>query len=405
MIAMTLIALAFPKLSRLHADETSAVSGTVPAVVEKASKPISESEAIQVAHLLSEAIQKGDIEACDKLLDWGPTIDKVTELPIAPNLDEGRKNFRKRCLTTLRREASIARLLAEQVKAGGSYKFIRMNLNEPEPYVLFRLNSALNGPNYHYLYLQRRPDGAVVVADAFVFVSNERLSEGWRREWLTATKDLMRTSLDRFLFPKDARSGGADEFSKLYALSQGRKGNETLAFYRKLPDVLRKDKQVLTIRLKAAMAVSPEELTQSIKDFRKYYPDDVGVDFLLIPGHASQSKFDKALECLDRVNEQIGGDFLLLTQRASLLVAMKRIPEAKKAVTDAISGEPDLRDAYVVGLSVSLAEQNFDDTVRYLNILQNQFGYRWDDFDDASDYSEFVKSPQYLKWMDTRRKN
>jgi tetratricopeptide (TPR) repeat protein len=158
------------------------------------------------------------------------------------------------------------------------------------------------------------------------------------------------------------------------------------------------------MRLSIAVRVSAEEWNRAVDDYRKYYPNDLGIDFYLMNGHATQKQYEKALECLDRANKQVGGDSMMLYQRSALLLELQRIPEAKSAIEDAIIGEPDLQILYSHALNVSLVEQNFDDTVRYLTILENDSGQQCPDLQEIPTYSEFVKSRQYRNWIEARPK-
>jgi hypothetical protein len=78
-----------------------------------------------------------------------------------------------------------------------------------------------------------------------------------------------------------------------------------------------------------------------------------------------------------------------------------RVAEAKNEIDAAVAHEPDEHDGYAIGLDVALAEENFDDTVRFLMILEKVFGADWSDLEEAPEFAEFVKSPQYGEWLET----
>jgi predicted Zn-dependent protease len=153
--------------------------------------------------------------------------------------------------------------------------------------------------------------------------------------------------------------------------------------------------------MNAAQSVSEEEYRKSLEDMRTYYPDDPATDFLSIDGYMLQKQFDEAVKCLDRTNEQVR-DPLLLARRANILLLTKNVAEARKSAQEAIRGEPDFSDGYLVALDVAVADQNHDETVTYLNILEKKFGYQWKELRSVPNFAEFVKSPQYAAWAESQ---
>lgn len=147
---------------------------------------------------------------------------------------------------------------------------------------------------------------------------------------------------------------------------------EALEEYQKFPEAVRRDKSMLILRMRAAQMVSSEEYAACIEDFRKYHPNDAALDFLLVGHYSLRKEYAEALKCLDRVNLNVGGDSMLLAQRANLLALLEKFDEARKAIQDAIAAEPDVSDPYMAGLDVSVVAKEFDDTVKYLNILEKR---------------------------------
>jgi len=260
------------------------------------------------------------------------------------------------------------------------------------------------GLNYHQLFLARNAGGKLVASDIFYFLNAERMSDMLRRAWLPVAAAKMQSN------PEKAKTQGdlvVASFSALQRINElVNKGQfaEALELYGKLPEAARKDKTILILRYRAAQAVSEEEYVKSIDDFRKFHPGDTALDFILIDGYALRKEYSEALKCLDRTNANVGGDPLLLVQRASLLLQMKKVPEARQAITAAIASEPDLSDPYATALDVSLADENFDETAEYLTILETRFGVAWKDLREVPAFAEFVKSPQYQKWSVRQKK-
>jgi tetratricopeptide (TPR) repeat protein len=372
---------------------------------EVESKPISEDEANQFVDKFSGLILRGDREGANKLIDWDGVLALATQTPESPKLASVRKAFSTASVQQLRSAAGITAKIYDELKRGGSYKCVRIEINGPEPFAMYRFNLAQQrGVNYHRIYLKRNADGSIVASDVFVLLTAERLSETLRRSWVPFAQSELRSGLERLLLPRDPYVDSLVMLGKFAQLAASQKSVEALELYRKLPPAAQRDKSALVLRVVAASTVSEEEFLEAVKDLRKYLPDDVAADFILVGSYRIRRKFAEALECLDRTSKRMGGDSMLLVSRAQILLEMKRVPEAREAIEDAILGEPDLSDAYSIGIDVSLADQNFDETVKYLTILESQFGQKWKDLREVPGFAEFVKTPQYEKWAETQKK-
>ncbi len=161
----------------------------------------------------------------------------------------------------------------------------------------------------------------------------------------------------------------------------------------------------MVIALTSAQSVSDKDYLQAIDDFRKAYPKDPAFDLILIDGYAMRKQYDETLQCIDRLNAAVGGrDAALLAKRAAMLLEQAKVAEARKAVDAAMAVEPDERDGYAVGLDVALAEKNFDDTAKFMTVLEKKFGLQWQNLEQVAEFAEFLKSPQYREWLKTQKK-
>lgn len=372
----------------------------------QAAKPaaITEQEASEFADALTDVAKNGDIDGYNTLLDWEGIIDRATALPKNPELEQARADFKRGGMAELKRSGGMISRINADIKKGGSYKCLRISVDGKEPYVIFRLKLPRGGGvNYHQLFLERNLDGKVIANDMFVFLSAERISETFHRSWIPVAKEQLKTTDQKRNTETEPLIAKLNDFKKFTDLVGKEKFAEALKVYREFPEALQKDKNALLIRLRAAQAVSETEYSEVLDDFRKFYPDDIALDFLLIDSYTIRKQFALALKCVERTNKNVGGDPMLLVMQANLLVLLKQFPEARKSVESAILAEPDLSEAYAAGLDVSLGDQNFDETVKYLTVLEKQFGYKWKDLREVPVFEEFVKSPQFREWVETQK--
>ena len=392
---------------------TLAMMGSlIPNVVAQQANPgkqvagaaISENEAQDFARGLEEAVTTGDFNRANQLMSWGALIDLSTEIPKLPELKPTREAFKKGAMGALRGKGLFVVINAE-IEKGGSYHFLRASVQEKEPYVQFRLKLPNGGLNYHRFYLVRQPDRKIIATDIYILVSAERMSQTLHRSWLPLATQAIREQ------GKKKNDAAADTFNaeiqatlKIITLNQEGKFPEVLAEYEKSMESVRREKNILLIRLLAAQNVSDEEYMKSIDDFRKYYPQDPALDFILIDQLILRKDYDKALGCVDRTMESLGKDSALLTTRANILLLQEKVPEALEEIKKAMAAEPDLVDPYSAALDISIAARDNDETASLLTVLETKFGYEWKDLKEVPVFEDFVKSPQFEKWVKTQKK-
>ena len=307
----------------------------------------------------------------------------------------------------MNRTGGILGAIHGAIEQGGGYKAVQIDVRGKVPHVLFRMKLADDGGlNYHRYSLIRRSGGAVVAGDMYVFMTAEDLSATLRRSWLPLANQTFKAAGGKAKAPEDPFLKNIGEYQKIATLFSKKEYAEVLALYRKLPEAVRKDKSLMIFALTSAQAVSEKDYIQAIDDFRKAYPKDPALDLILIDGYAMRKEYDETLQCIDRLNAAVGGrDAVLLAKRAAMLLELAKVADARKSVDAAMAAEPDERDGYAVGLDVALAEKNFDDTVKFMTVLEKKFGLQWKDLEQIDVFAEFVKSPQYREWLKTQKKS
>ena len=93
-----------------------------------------------------------------------------------------------------------------------------------------------------------------------------------------------------------------------------------------------------------------------------------------------------------------------MTTRANILLLQEKVPEALEEIKKAMAAEPDLVDPYSAALDISIAARDNDETASLLTVLETKFGYEWKDLKEVPVFEDFVKSPQFEKWVKTQKK-
>jgi tetratricopeptide (TPR) repeat protein len=130
----------------------------------------------------------------------------------------------------------------------------------------------------------------------------------------------------------------------------------------------------------------------------------VSVDFFLL-----KKQYDECLQCIDRVEQSVGGDPYLHSLRGNIFMEAGRFADAKAACEKAIQMEPTLDETYWSRITVALKEKNHADTAFWLRKIVTQCNatLEVDELRNIPDYAAFAKSEEYeplRKWYQTQKK-
>jgi hypothetical protein len=363
--------------------------------------PISDQESASFAEKMVAAMRVGDVAAAHALLDLDAAIESaMAGIELPANKKAGLiKGFKD----GFGRTGGLLTEVGQKVAAGGTFDHLRTRTIEGERRALFRLVLPDEGGiNYLEFPLARRPSGAVLAPDVYVFLSGEFFSQTIRRLILPVAAHENRGLLERL---QGEESEFVKSLGKLQQMaeqlrSQNAKG--AMDTYRSLPASVRNEKPTLLVRLQAAQQLGEEEYAAAIEDIRRLYPKDASVDFVSIDAYLLKREFDQALGCVDRLDKAVDTDPYLNVLRANIHIAADDLAAARKAAETAAGAPQPHRDAHVTLIRVALAENRHDAARGHLETLLDKFGLDLGELTGAPEFAEFVKSPEHAKWLKFR---
>ena len=284
----------------------------------------------------------------------------------------------------------------EQIVGAAGYKFLRVRARGAERWALFRMIWSDGTFTYHDMLLAEDANGKLRVIDVNALNTGVLFSESLRQvlPLLANESEELRELLT------DSEREFVEHSSTMAQITQaGDRGDyrSVLQFYDDLPPSLRRHKNLLSLRLRAAQALGGEEYSRALTDYRAYYQDDPSLDFLLIDLYAITGEVDESLRALDRILIATGGDPYLNALKAAALLEGQDLDAAKQEAQSAIDGEPTLQIGYQVLLTIVVARNEFEEAVQLLDEMETRFGFELTD--PPPEYSEFIDSPQYKVWL------
>lgn len=191
------------------------------------------------------------------------------------------------------------------------------------------------------------------------------------------------------------------EFKNLQKMVKAKQTGDfakAVELYKQLPEKLKQDKVSLGIRLSAAQQVSIEEYKDAIDDYYKYYPNEPGLNLLLIDRYIIDDDYEKALEAVDKTDSIVGGDVYLELYRANINTYLGNYLLSKNSFEKFLAKFPGYIDAYPVYVSILLV---YDEYAKAIEVVKNcKENYNFDPLKELSqeDYPEFYASEEYKKY-------
>ncbi|MBQ2822038.1 MAG: hypothetical protein IJF17_10715 [Thermoguttaceae bacterium] len=304
----------------------------------------SEQQAAVFARSLEEHLKNGNPDFFFRAIDWSTLTDQV--LQGIPQAKDAERFDRRYLISLFSEKGGIAQSVAEKVRMGGTYHFLRTKKINPNTIaVTFRLVDADGGLDYHDLYLVLKAGKLVQIREFYLYHFDETFSETLRRTlvpnlYVDGKNDygMMMSELIMLLHKENKLL--IQEFAKAF---EEKKPQRALDLFDQLPKELRCLKTFQLWRLKAAqLHDDPAVYSFVLADIRQRYRQEGWIDFLSLDYFFNHREFQKALACINHIDTLVGGDPYLENFRCWAFLNLENIPEAQRHFDCAIAKEPEL---------------------------------------------------------------
>jgi tetratricopeptide (TPR) repeat protein len=356
----------------------------------------SQSESLQLVEQFARGMASGDLATVDQLIDWDAVVQTATVGVEAT--DRFRDSFQLGLKQSLMGEHGFVRKTRRSLENGGTIRLLRTRQLEGQSRALLRVWPARGSLVYDELLLARRADGAVRVIDIYIFGSGELISESLHRSYLQAVAGQGRTLLGKSTAKDDALVQHLPTVAAMTDNFRQQKFAEALAAYRKLPESLQRDKNLLLLRVSAAQKLGADEYSAAVDAFHAAFPRDPALDIVLVDYYLKNQMTTEGLACVDRIDRAVGGDPGLAYTRAQFYLAAKQLDAARAQANQALAAEPRQTCISWTLTVISAEQQDFAETVRLLRSLREKLQVPIPDLTKIASFNGFVQSPEYAQW-------
>ncbi len=305
---------------------------------------LTEEEAGRFAKTLEENLQNGNPAFFIRAIDWSTLTNRVLEG--IPEEIRGNRFDRRYLIHLFSEKGGIAQSVAEKVKEGGTYHFLRVRqLDEETIAATFRLVDTQGGLDYHDLYLRRQGENLIQIHELYLYHFDETFSETLRRTlvpdlYVDGKDDYGMMMSERILLLFKENQLLIQEFSKAV---EEKNAETALYLFSRLPMELQEQKTFQFWYLKAAQAhADPNIYAFALAELREKYLKESWVDFLSLDYFFNHREYRQALECVDRIDERVGGDPYLENFRCWAFLNLRQFEKAEEHFQLGLKQEPEL---------------------------------------------------------------
>jgi len=284
----------------------------------------------------------------------------------------------------------LTQLLLDSTAPMERITLLRTRTYEGHPSALFRLLAEGGGVAYQEVLFKTMPDGEHRAFDSYVATSAERFS----------------AILQRFiaLGAEQENEGAGDAFvqgvlNMTDAQKEGR-FEDALKVYHGLPEVVRKNKTLLILRMMCAVNVSDQEMRAAADDFRSLYPDDPACDILMLDVYFTNREWAQAHECVQRLRVYAGEDAYLDYLQGAIHIASEQPVQARSMFETSAKREPTLLDPHWALLELDLAGKDHKAALYRIKQIESLgIEFSEENMRAAELYEEFVAAPEFQTWL------
>ena len=357
--------------------------------------PVSEQEALDFARAIDQGYRTAEASVLDRVVYREELFRRTLG---TTGLSVGMR-------VSVERMTDLSTLSDGPIKeaAGQSpaLRFLSMQKVDGEPRPLFRLLLTTRLDYVQYV-LAKTPDGALRIVDAYLMSTGECLSETLRAQVLGNPAFIDTLNTMRIPTPADMAlcMGKAGRILELFMYE---KPQDALDYYEKNAAEFKGIKVAHRARIGIAGKVSVDEFCRALEEFERDLPRDPAHTLLRVERHLLRQDREKGLAAIDALDKAVTGDPYLHVLRAKVHLAGDDLAKARASAEKATVDEPALDPGWWMTISVCLAQKDFAATARFLTAAGKALKIQVEDPAEIPLYAEFVKSPEYVEWMKSRK--
>lgn len=274
--------------------------------------------------------------------------------------------------------------------------FLRIRMVDGAPRPLYR-SSGSYGPGWYEWILGPGSRTEPRVIDAQMFSLGEPASVYMARSFIPEPEALKFLNKLKVPLPEEIFNT-RPERHQLMKHIMNREMKEAFEWFEKHKEKLGKDKMAQIMRLQVSTFMDGTAQADAYDDFEKHFPGDPALRYNRLGALRSTKKFDQALETVDQIDRDLGGDPLLDSTRAGILYEAGRKEEAEKRGKRCTDAEPTLAEGWYTRVTLRLMEKDWSGATDLLRTAEKTAKIKEARIKTLPNFKEYSESDAYLEW-------
>lgn len=287
----------------------------------------------------------------------------------------------------------LPKTILTQIQNTGYYNFIKYYIEGDYAHILFRYYND-GSINYH-LYLLTKIEDEYKIIDLFVFFTGEYYSK--------TLFNLFQNLFDNYGNINNLSFQSENDITEIRIL-QTHIRNENYQYalnqYNRLSEEFRNSKQMMLYRILITQNLSEDEYSKTLFEFQELFPNDPSLYLLSIDGYILQKRYEDALESIDSLDSQLGGDDFLDYYRGNIYYLKRDFEKAEIKYSSLVNNYPNFYDAYESLLFLYIEQEKNAQAVSVLENITTKFSLPKEQLimQIKNDFQKFSKSREFKQW-------
>jgi hypothetical protein len=315
-----------------------AKSGDKPADAAAQAGQIGDEEAKTLFAEFDKALATGNAEGIRAAMFYQATIEKALRELDLPNAVK--VGYFRGIMESFAGANGMPAHLAGRITNGEKYHLVRTRKIHGSPTVLYRHFDTKNRMGYSEFIVGPDAEGKAKILDIHEFGGDEYQSDQLRRSVISEAAKRNPEYAKTLTEEQRQWAKHENEIGEIDRNFEEEHYAEVIAGFEKLPEVLRKSRQMLGYRV-GAVRKKKDLCDDLVKLFREKYPGDRGLDLVMPAYLAAGDRWDEAIAAVDVFDRDLGGDTYLDAERANYQLQKGNFALAKTLIANAAKVEPD----------------------------------------------------------------
>jgi hypothetical protein len=279
------------------------------------------------------------------------------------------------------------------------YTFIDSYVNQQtkKVHAVFRLFSPEGGLNYHDYELNFNDSlNHWEILDVYPYLSGELFSKTFRSIYMPIILPMLNNNGE---IPTN-QVKTILKIKKIKELSEA--GNHVLAYKMcdSIPEAFQSKKYFRLLVLQIAENMSDEKYMEEGGKILSLFPDDPSTNLVAIDYYSAIGDFDKALQMVEKLDKQVGGDELLDYYRGLVFHQKEDLDKASEYYLKFLGNYPYCQDAYDIGIDLYVEQKEFENAVNVIDTMVTENEYDKNAMVDniKEIYPKLAKNAKFKAW-------